>query len=118
VESGRILLEMGALGFLLIYFSRVFLAVYALRQALTLRTRFHRAMATASFLMFLVSLPSGVIFDVTSDVYYWFFAGLLMLSVRLDREAVAAAARERARAAAVAASPGTGPVATVPQGAA
>lgn len=117
VESGRILLEMGAVGFLLIYFSRVFLAVYALRQALTLRTRFHRAMATASFLMFLVSLPSGVIFDVTSDVYYWFFAGLLMLSVRLDREAVAAAARERAARAAAAAKPGTGPIATVPQGA-
>lgn len=118
VESGRILLEMGAVGFLLVYFTRIFLGIYALRQALTLRTRFHRAMATASFLMFLVTLPSGVIFDVTSDVYYWFFAGLLMLTVRLDREAVAAAARERARAAAAAARPGTGPIATVPQGAA
>lgn len=116
VESGRILLEVGALGFLLVYFVRIFLVIYALRQALTLRTRFHRAMATASFLLFLVSLPSGVIFDVTSDLYYWFFAGLLMLSVRLDREVMAAATRERARAAA-AANPGTGPVATVPQGA-
>jgi hypothetical protein len=107
VESGRILLEMGALGFLLVYLTRVLLVVYALRQALKLRTRFHRALATASFLMFLVSLPSGVIFDVTSDVYFWFFAGLLMLSVRLDQETVAAAVRERARAA---------PVATVPYG--
>ena len=42
-------------------------------------------MATASFLFFLVSLPGGVVFDVTSDVYYWFFAGLLMLAVRLDQ---------------------------------
>jgi hypothetical protein len=118
VESGRILLEMGALGFLLIYFLRISMAVFALRQALTLRTRFHRALATASFLLFVVSLPGGVVFDVTSDVYYWFFAGLLMLSVRLDHEAVAAAARERARAAAAAAGQGTGPVATIPQGAA
>lgn len=116
VESGRILLEVGALGFLLVYFSRIFLLIYALRQALTLRTRFHRALATASFLMFLVTLPSGVIFDVTSDVYYWFFAGLLTLAVRLDRETVVAAARERARTALT--FPQTSQPETVPQGAA
>lgn len=110
VESGRILLEVGAVGFLLIYFLRIYLTVYALRQVLTLRLRFHRAMATASFLFFLTSLPSGVIFDVTSDVYYWFFAGLLLLVVRLDQEAVARAVRARA-------APVKAPI-PVPQGAA
>lgn len=122
VEPGRILLEVGAIGFLMIYFVRVALTIYALQQVMTLRTRFHRAMATAAFLMFVASLPTGVIFDVTSDVYYWFYAGLLMLSVRLDREAVAAAARKREqeRIAATASPTPTGPIPIppLPQGAA
>ncbi len=118
VESGRIMLELGALGFLLIYFTRLYLTFYALRQVYRLRTRFHRAMATASFLFSVTALPTGVIFDVTSDVYYWFFAGLLMLVVRLDREAVAAAAREQARAAAAVPAARPGLITPVPQGAA
>jgi hypothetical protein len=92
VESGRVMLELGALGFLLIYFLRLYLAGFALRQVFALRTRFHRAIATATFLVSLTALPGAVVFDVTGDVYYWFFAGLLMLAVRLDREAVKAAA--------------------------
>lgn len=97
VESGRIMVELGPLGFLLVYFVRIYLTVYAFLQARALRTRLHRALATASFLFFLAAIPAGVVFDVTSDLYYWFFAGLLMLVIRLDREA--------ARKAAVAAAP-------------
>jgi hypothetical protein len=88
VESGRVMLELGPLGFLFVYFVRLYLTVYAFGQARALRTRFHRSLATASFLFFLAAIPGGVVFDVTSDLYYWFFAGLLMLVVRLDREAV------------------------------
>jgi hypothetical protein len=98
VESGRVLLELGPLGFLLIFFVRLYLAFYAFRQARTLRTRLHRALATACFLFFLAAIPGGVVFDVTSNLYYWFFAGLLMLVIRLDREG----ARKAARAAAAA----------------
>ncbi|HEX4494694.1 MAG TPA: hypothetical protein VIE43_03405 [Thermoanaerobaculia bacterium] len=96
VESGRIILELGPLGFLFVYFARLLLTFYALRQARGLRTRFHRALATASFLFFLAALPGGVVFDVTSDLFYWFFAGLLMTVVRLDQET----GRKTARAAA------------------
>ncbi|HEY3569717.1 MAG TPA: hypothetical protein VGP73_17420 [Thermoanaerobaculia bacterium] len=96
VESGRIMLELGPIGFLLVYFVRVYLAVFAFRQVLALRTRFHRALAIASFLFFLTALPGGAVFDVTSDFYYWFFVGLLMLAIRLDREAVRKAARAAA----------------------
>lgn len=97
-ESGRVMLELGPLGLLLVYFLRVCLAAVAFRQVLTLRTRFHRAVATTCLLWFLASIPGGVIFDVTSDVYFWFFAGLLLLAMRLDREAVRAAAQAAARA--------------------
>jgi hypothetical protein len=41
--------------------------------------------------MALNGVVGAVVFDPTANVYYWFFAGLLMLVVRLDREAVAAA---------------------------
>jgi hypothetical protein len=96
VETGRVMLELGPIGFALVYFLRVYLAVYAFRRVLALRTRFHRALAIASFLFFLTAIPGGAVFDVTSDFYYWFFAGLLMLAIRLDREAVRKAARAAA----------------------
>ena len=67
------MLELGPLGFFLVYFVRLCLALFAFRQALRLRTRFHRALATASFLFFLAAIPGGVVFDVTADLYYWFF---------------------------------------------
>ena len=92
------MLELGAVGFLLIYFLRAYLSIFALRQVFALRTRFHRALATASFLFSLTALPGVVVFDVTSDLYYWFFAGLLLLAVRLDREVVRKAAARAAAA--------------------
>ncbi|HEV2856129.1 MAG TPA: hypothetical protein VHC97_25295 [Thermoanaerobaculia bacterium] len=93
VETGRVMVEMGGLGFVLIYFLRLYLVVFALRQVFVLKTRFHRAVAVMALLFFLTGLPASVIFDVISDVYYWFFAGLLFAVVRLDREAAAAGAR-------------------------
>jgi len=89
-EPGRIMLEMGLPGFLLFYFIRVYLTLFALRQARVLRTLFHRSMATASFLFFLAQLPGSIVFDVTTDVYHWFFAGLLVTVTVLDRAAVPA----------------------------
>jgi hypothetical protein len=92
VESGRVMIELGPVGFLLVYSVRFYLALFAFRQVFALRRRFHRAIATAGLLYFLASIPGGVVFDVTSGIYFWFFAGLLLLAVRLDREAVQKAA--------------------------
>jgi hypothetical protein len=85
VESGRVMLELGPVGFLLIYWTRVYLIFFALRQVLKLRTGFHRAIATSAFLFFLAELPGGVVFDVTTDIYFWFFGGLLLTVMKLDR---------------------------------
>lgn len=104
VESGRVMIELGPIGFLLVYFARIYLTLLALRKVFTLRTRFHRALATASFLFFLAAIPGGAVFDVTAGLYYWFFAGLLALAVRLDAEA-AQKAVPRVAAAAPAAPP-------------
>lgn len=95
VESGRIMLELGAIGFAIIYLIRLYLLLFALAQVFKLRTRFHRSLAVGSFLFLLGSLPGGIVFEVTSGVYYWTFVGLLFLAMRLDREAVRAATAAR-----------------------
>ncbi len=115
-EPGRIMLELGLPGFLLFYFLRLYLALLALRQARSLRTIFHRSVATASFLFFLAQLPGSIVFDVTTDVYHWFFAGLLLTVMALDRAAAPVPAAARGRAIQVRA--GVPPPAPRPAGAA
>jgi hypothetical protein len=95
VESGRIMLELGPLGFALLYFVRLFMILFAFRQVLILRVPFHRALAISSFLFFLVQLPGTIVFDVTSSLYFWTSGGLLLTAMKLDREAVRSAARAR-----------------------
>lgn len=90
-ESGRVMLELGPVGFFFVYLSRVALAFFTFRQALRLRTPFRRAVAISALLFFLIQIPGGVVFEVTAGVYYWFLAGLVFLVVRLDRQVVAAA---------------------------
>jgi hypothetical protein len=92
VESGKIMLELGVIGFVLVYSARLALVAIAFDHARRLRTRFHRALATAAFLYFLGQVFGAPVFDVTCGVYYWFFAGLMMLAVRLDLQAVRATA--------------------------
>lgn len=110
VESGRVMVELGPIGFVLVYLVRIALAGLALRKALTLRTRFHRSVAAASFAFFFGAIPGGAIFDVTGGVYYWFFAGLLTLAMQLDQDAVARAAA-KARGPATAPGPVVAPAA-------
>lgn len=105
-ETGRVMLEMGGIGFALIYLVRLYLPLFALRRLRTLRNRSFRALASACVLFFLAQIPGGVVFDSVTGVFYWFFAGLLMLVIQLDREAAATAARTAAAAAPAPAPPG------------
>jgi hypothetical protein len=91
-ETGKIMVELGPIGFVLIYAARLVMIGIAFGYAKSLRSRFHRSLATASFLFFVAQLLGSPVFDVTSGVYYWFFAGLMMLAVRLDGLAVRAQA--------------------------
>jgi hypothetical protein len=93
-ESGRVMLELGPLGFFLIYSARLILVFFTLRQVLLLRTAFHRAVAISALMFLLIQIPGGIIFEVAAGVYYWFLSGLVFLVVRLDREALALAARQ------------------------
>ena len=91
-ETGRVTLEMGGIGFLLIFLLRLALVVFAFHKLRSVRHPWMRAVATACTLYLLAQIPGGVIFDFVTGMYYWFFAGLLLLVERLDREAAARAA--------------------------
>jgi hypothetical protein len=99
-ETGRVMLELGAIGFVLVYFIRLYLPLFAFGRVLALRRPLDRAVATACVLFFLAQVPGSVVFEFVNGVYYWFFAGLLLLVMRFDREAAAAAAAARPAAAA------------------
>lgn len=92
-EPGQIMLELGPLGFLPIYFLRIFLVFYAAGMVMRVQTTFHRAMCTSCVLFFLAHLPGGVVFNITADVYYWFFVGLLFAIAHLDAAAAAPVAQ-------------------------
>ena len=110
VETGRIMVELGAVGFLAIYFTRLLLVGIALTQALRLRARFYRALATASFLFLLIQVLGGTVFDVTSGLYYWFFAGLTFLAMRLDQKAASVSKPAAPRVAVLPALPALPPI--------
>lgn len=87
-EPGRVMLELGPFGFFFIYLVRMHLVLKALEQVFRLRTSFGRAIATSCALFFLAHLPGGVVFNVTADVYYWYFVGLLLCVMRLEGTAL------------------------------
>ncbi len=95
VESGRVMLELGPIGFLLTYVVRLILVAYALQQVFRLRTLFHRSVAVGCLLFFLAQITGTVVFEVTSGLYYWFFVGVLATVVALDRQAAQAALAAR-----------------------
>jgi hypothetical protein len=85
-EPGRIMMEVGIVGFLLVYAARFYMIFLAFQQSLVLKDRFCRMVAISTLLFFLAHLPSGTVFNVTSGVFYWFLGGALFLAMRLDRE--------------------------------
>jgi len=94
-EPSRITVELGVLGFLFFFAARALLVALSLRAVFVLKRPLPRAIALSALLLFLAQLTGGVVFNVTGGLYYWFFAGLLMLSIRLDRAANVVARQQR-----------------------
>jgi hypothetical protein len=84
-ESGRVMLELGLLGFLLIYLPRIALIFVAVRYVSALQRPSLRGLGTASLLIVVVSLPGAIVFNVTQGLFFWFFVGVLFAVTRLDR---------------------------------
>jgi len=96
-ESGRVMIETGILGFLAFYGIRIYLVLMAFRLAMGMRDRFCRSIGVACLLFFLTHLPTGIIFNVTASLYFWFFGGLLFLVARLDQQTATMPSGARSR---------------------
>jgi hypothetical protein len=89
-ETSRVMLELGILGFVLVFLFRILIALWALRAALRLRARPARSLALFLALYLALQVFSAVIFNPTANFLYWFSVGLLFAIVRLDARAAPA----------------------------
>lgn len=85
-EPGRIMLELGAVGFLLYYVQKMALLAALWRLRSTLADEDLRLLAAAAFCMHLAFFLWPTVFNVTAALYLWSLSGLLFLLPRLDEE--------------------------------
>lgn len=84
VETGRIVLEIGPLGFLFWYGLRLVL-IFCLWQVFwKLKNPFLRQLALVAFLFQTINITGHLVFNHTFAVYYWFFSGFIFLLPELE----------------------------------
>ncbi|MEH2381184.1 MAG: hypothetical protein V7K27_20235 [Nostoc sp.] len=84
-EMGRIVLEIGPIGFFLWYLLRVILIYLLWRTFLKLKRPLLRQLALSAFLIHAIQFSSQIVFNHTLLVYYWFLAGFIFLLPRLEQ---------------------------------
>jgi len=84
IETGRVMLELGVLGFVAWYALRLYLIWALWHASKRLKTTFLRRLALSAFLAHLILLPGQLVTNATSGVYFWFLAGFIFLLPRLD----------------------------------
>jgi hypothetical protein len=84
-EMGRILLELGPIGFIFWYGMRVSILIVLLRTSWKLKTSFMRQLALAAFLIQAIQLNGFLVFTTTYAVYYWFLTSFIFLLPRLEQ---------------------------------
>ncbi|OUL30813.1 hypothetical protein [Nostoc sp. 106C] len=83
-EMGRVVLEIGPLGFLMWYGLRLIL-IFSLGQVfLKLKTPFLRNLALAVFLFHAINFTTQLVVNNTFAIYYWFFSGFIFLLPELE----------------------------------
>jgi hypothetical protein len=83
-EPGRVMLELGPLGFLLYYGIRVLLLVDTLGLVRRLADSDLRVLAASSLLVQACFLAMPIVFNATAGFFVWSLSGLLLLLPRLD----------------------------------
>lgn len=85
-EQGRIMIEMGLAGYLLVYLLRILLVFFGFKLFKTLRDQELRLLSFA-LTCFILPPALGIpnfIFDHTSNIFYWYVVGILFLLPKLD----------------------------------
>jgi hypothetical protein len=84
-EMGRIVLELGPIGFIFWYGLRLTILVMLIHTFLKLKRPFLRQLALTAFLIQAIQINSFLVFLNTYAVYYWFFSGLIFLLPQLEQ---------------------------------
>ncbi len=84
-EPGRIMLELGPLGFVMWYSLRLILIFLLLNTFLKLKRPLLKQLALSAFLLHLLLIISQLVFNHTLLVYYWFLAGFIFLLPKLEQ---------------------------------
>ncbi|PSN16525.1 hypothetical protein C7293_02115 [filamentous cyanobacterium CCT1] len=84
-EMGRIMLEVGPVGFCLWYGLRLVLLYSLFKVYLKLSHPFLRQLALSAFVYQGVTFISQMVYNHTANVYHWFFYGFILLLPHLQR---------------------------------
>jgi hypothetical protein len=85
-ETARVFQETGVIGFILVYSTRIWLVVSAVRLGVRFRTPLYAAMSGVIAAFLAQNVVLIVINNPTGGIYYWFAAGLLFAMYRLERQ--------------------------------
>ncbi|OYQ63513.1 hypothetical protein B9G53_16595 [Pseudanabaena sp. SR411] len=86
-ETGRVMIELGLLGFILWYGLRIVLLISLFSVFSRLRHPFYKDLALAIFLFQLINITGQLVTNPTMLVYFWFFSGFIyLLPVLEDKE--------------------------------
>jgi hypothetical protein len=83
-ETGRVVIEIGLLGFFLWYGLRIVLLISLGSVFLKLKNPFYKELALAIFLFQLINIIGQLITNPTMLFYFWFFSGFIYLLPALE----------------------------------
>jgi len=81
-EPGRLMLELGALGFVVSMGLRIYLCWLAWQAMLAGANASEKALAGAALMFFVAHVLSPIVFNGTAGALYWLFAGILAVILR------------------------------------
>jgi hypothetical protein len=82
---GRIVLELGPIGFIFWYGLRVSLLIALMSTFWKLKRPFLRQLALAAFFIQAIQISGTLVFHHTFSVYYWFLSSFIFLLPRLEQ---------------------------------
>jgi hypothetical protein len=86
-EMARVVVELGPIGLILIYFLRILVAVFALRCAMRFKDPAYRALGIVLAVYLAISIIGSIMLNVTADLYYWGALGLVLTMRQLEQSA-------------------------------
>jgi hypothetical protein len=87
-EMGRVTVELGLTGLLLVFSLRFLIAAFGLRCAKSFRNPAYRALGNPLAVYLAMGLINPIILSPTSGLYYWGTLGLVLAMRRIDQSAV------------------------------